>query len=357
MSKSSLELYQECPRRWYYWANLKSAKRTNYPRLCGIVVHEFVEGLYRPTKEPRPFFFKKKKSALGYLWRVWHETVKEAVDNGTLAGASEEKTAKYAGIATKCISNYWNGNENAGRPLEIEQRYSYLLDGIRLVGIYDQVRSVSIPWIIKRRPELIVNGALKEGYKPVVIVDIKTDRYSYDAEHFNPDATVDDIMRLQFNLHEGLQPTMYTLLHELITGLKPVAFCWYHLLSGKWFVTWRDENDYETLFQVIQHVRDNIAAQSFPKHITKNCQWCDYYQECHENRQFIVAGAETPAEDAQIQLLPTSVTVDPISQMRLKLRVTRQKVQELPIVVPEEEPVILRNLPWTEEDGKAFNVP
>jgi CRISPR/Cas system-associated exonuclease Cas4 (RecB family) len=356
VSKSSLELYLDCPRRYWFLFNLKTPKKVDYPRLCGILVHEFVQGLYNHNATDRPFFFKKKVSALHRWWRIWHEEVEKNIAESKLTNASDENTKKYAGIGAACISNYWNGNVNAARPLEIEKKYTYCEGGIKLTGIFDQLRGVSLQWVAKRRPDIIMSGALHPAFSPVVVVDIKTERNSFDAERYKTGVTAEERNRLQFDLHEGIQPTMYTLLYELITGRKPVAFLWYHLLTGKWFVTWRTDDDYETLYDVIRHVRENLAVQSYPKHPGKRCRFCDFYEECHENRSFIMSHPETPEEDRRPELIPSKIMVDPTKQLRLKMTVARQKMSPLPKLTPPTRLTTLKDMPWSSGNASLFTV-
>ena len=80
LSKSLLALYQDCPRKCYYEHHPDVPKRTDYARLCGVHVHRHIAQLYDPTAEPRPFFFKTRKSALGAWHNRWEREVTKATE-------------------------------------------------------------------------------------------------------------------------------------------------------------------------------------------------------------------------------------------------------------------------------------
>ncbi len=355
-SKSSLGLYLECPRQYYYNNHPEVPKRVDHPRLCGSLVHSFVKTLYRPTKEPRPFYFKEKKSFLTYWWFKWPEEIQKALDKGLLSEKDADKDQKFGAVGTTCLSNYWDANVNLPRPFQVEKAYRATLWDFPLIGIFDQVRSVSVEWIQRHRPELVSNGCLNEAYSPALIVDLKTEYESFDASQFKENPTLEETIRQQFELHEGIQATLYTLLYEVVTGKKPVAFAWYHLPSNKWFVTWRENRDYDTLYGILRHCRDNIAAESFPKNVgRKRCKRCDYWDICREDRYFIISRPELPGEskDKVIETVPNLVSKESNMQLRFKLSVERRKSVKPAVIVPHGPPV-LRELPWDETLMPAF---
>jgi len=363
VSVTQFKRYQTCPRQWFYGNHPDIPKKTDYSRLCGIAVHQHIRQLHQPPKEPRPFFFKTKRSALGAWYHRWHREVDKATQQ-RLMRADEKATDNYFLIGSRCVSKYWDANINLPRPLETEKTYREPLDvggrraGI-LVGVVDQVRSVSLEWIRRHRPELVVNDRLDETFSPVVIVDFKTGEFSYDVEELRKksqrnlerEPTIEEQVFMQYELHEDLQPTAYTFLYEKTTGKKPVGVLWNHLRSGALFFTFRDERDYHTLFETVDHFLNNLAAQSFPKHVGYQCSRCDYLLPCREDRPFLLSKPTSLSEGGeQCMCVPTIVKKDPVQQLTLGLQQPRAQ-HSLPIVTPssEERPIVLRNLPWDEK--------
>lgn len=350
-SKSSVGLYLKCPRRYYYENHPEVPKRVDHPRLCGSIVHELVRMLYKPTAELRPFFFNEKRSLLGYFWYRWQEELKKARVSGQLSSrgeaADKELDEKFRGVGIHCLSNYWDANVGLPRPLQVEKTYRATIWGFPLIGIFDQVRAVSLSWIKRHRPELVTNGILDGAYAPVVILDLKTEYQSYDASQFKENPTIEEEIQTQFDLHEGIQATMYTLLYEVATGKKPSAFVWYHLASNRWFVTWRENRDYDTLYGQLTHCRDNIAAQSFPKHVSRHCAKCDHLRVCREDRHFIVSRPELPSksEGEMVELVPNLIAKELQKQLTFKLAVKRKKLEKPAVVLPPKQ-LVLRELPW-----------
>jgi hypothetical protein len=271
---------------------------------------------------------------------------------GKLLVEDAERENQYRYIGKACLEKYWHSNINLARPLEIETRYSHVFPGrCQLVGVFDQVREVSLEFIKANRPELVVGGKLIDGYEPTVIVDCKTSYGSYDTNRFKQDPSLTERIRAQFELHENLQATTYTFLREQRTGYKPVGFFWYHLRSGKTFFTFRTERDYETLFSIIDHVLDNMEAMSYPKHVSNLCRYCDFLEPCRDDRPFLVTDPEAAPGVAQLDLIPNLKVKKDFRQPRLRLQVPREKREESFQPTAVGQGVIdLAQLPWNQPE-------
>ncbi len=351
LSVSGMKTYLTCARRYFYYRHPDIPNHTDYPRLLGIAVHKHIAQLYRPTKDPRPFYYRSEQSYRGAWFNRWKRELDEAVESERLLARTTELDDEFGRIGAICIDKYWETNITLSRPLQVEQRFEHSFNPtLSLIGVMDQVRTVPIKYIEKHRPELITNGQLHPDYDPVAIVDLKTNQYDFDTERLK-DPTESEKMRSQYNLHEDLQATAYTFLYQQATGKKPIGFIWYHLRSGSTFFTFRDESDFLNLFLVIDHVVDNLQAQSFPKNSTdNNCFHCDFVRECWEKNIFPISAAEKlSGELVGADFIPNLIEVDPVIQKRMKLKIPR-------IVRPEPETPsskvsVLRNLPWREESS------
>lgn len=355
VSFSGLNLFMDCPRRWFYEKRCPGIpKRTDYARLCGVAVHQHIKKLYDPPAGPRPFFYHELQSAVGAWSNRWTRAVAEAKARNMLLFVNEAKEAEYLKIGIICLSQYWNRHVDKPRPLEIELRRELNLGGgIRLIGVFDQLRPVSFDWIRRHRPELVQDGKLIDGYAPVVIFDLKTDYLDFDPARLGDgQPTLAEQVRNQYYLHEYLQPTMYTYLYERIYGKKPVGFIWYHLRSGKAYPTYRGESDYLNLFASVNYYRENVVAQFFQKVPGRRCSTCDHLLPCNEDRHFKVVKPEEFGEEGELPLVvPTPVEKESWRQPRLSPYKIRRGAP-LPVVpsIPAVPRLVLSDLPWDEED-------
>ncbi len=288
---------------------------------------------------------------------MWLQEVEK--NQSRLILPNQEKTFAYMQIGITCLKNYWQYNHSLPRPLAIEKNFTAHLDSWQLTGTFDQIRQVSLNYIKRHRPELIKNDQLIEGYDPVVILDLKSHYSDYDDPAFSEDDTAflhnqlsrEQILRTQFDLHENLQPTIYTFLYEQATGKKPIGFVWYHLRSGKGFFTFRESKDYHNLLVTINHLKLNLAHESFPKRTGSHCRHCSFFEACHEDRDFLISPPEKLNHQDLIRPLhaPTPVKKYPGKQLKLNLKVKRRRrtTTQQPKAQPKQTKAIkLYNLPW-----------
>ena len=366
-SPTSLDTFMACPRQYYfrYLSGIQS-QDADYPRICGRAIHKTVETLYKQTKDQRPYYFKSKDSFAGAFKYQWFRLLDEHKESGTLVGEDRRREGEYLGIGVACIQKYWDANVERGipRPRLVEERFQVTLpeSETQLMVVLDQVRQAPLEYIARVRPELISGGELDPSYDPYVIVDLKSGRQSYEPWHFDENPELVREAARQFPLHHGLQATAYTYAYEQVFGKKPIGFWWYHLRSGKGFFSYRDEGHYRELEYVAQHVKMNVGARSFPKHVTEQCQHCDFFKPCSaarletgDNRQMIVVRAsdappgiptmQVVEDEAHTDVLtvPTETVFHATRQKRLGLKgVVRTPKQQPEQTFREGEPGIIQ---------------
>lgn len=357
-----MEIYLDCPRRFYYTYLAGLPRRTDFPRLCGDAVHKHIRQLYnhlfrkyRKPPKPRPFFYENKHKAIqAWLWR-WRMMVEEALREGRLTETNPYLEERFKRIGIISVARYWDLNLKRRPPLTVEKRLEFqLLPDVKLVGVIDQIWPLTLEEVALHRPELIVAGALRDGYDPVVIVDFKTGRsdYGYRRKRWGVTPTIMDRVRRQFPLHEGLQATIFTFLYEKVFGKKPVGFFLYPLRDAELFFTYRDERDYERMYSVINHFIENLKAESFPPHVDRHCETCEHLAPCRENKGFLLVSSESPAlfgqEPSLPQVTPTGIEKGEFTQKRLKLKIPRRAAPRPAIGDSAMPPsgIRLLNLPW-----------
>jgi len=267
----------ECPKSYWFTHILKLPGKTDYPRLMGSTAHRFVAKMHSSTRNP--LYYQTLDNARKAWFWTWRYALEKNVPN--MLVQSKEKDKEYGAAGLFCINNYWKQNIDKPAPLYVEKRYEIpLFPMVTFVGIFDQIREMPFDKIAHIRPELIVNGRLTEGYDPVILVDLKTGRESYNPRKFNPDISNLALAAHQFELHEDLQVTAYYWLYFQVHGKLPIAFYWYHLRDGKAFMTYRNKSDFQTFLEIMKYVVNGIKAESYPKHVAAHCRRCDFFQEC-----------------------------------------------------------------------------
>lgn len=277
LSKSSGGSYLDCPRSYWFPHILGLPGKTDCPRLMGHTVHQFVAKMHKSNRNP--LYYQNIDNARRAWFWTWKRALEENAD--TLIVRSNEKSSDYGRDGWFCINNYWKQNIDKPAPLYVEKRYEVpLFPRVTFVGIVDQIRMMPTESIAKIRPELIVNGRLKEGYDPVAIIDLKTGKESYDPRRFDPNISDLALAAHQFELHEDLQVTAYYWLYYQVYKKLPVAFYWYHLRDGKAFMTYRNKNDFGTFLEIMEYIVSGIKDESYPPHFGRHCKRCDFFKEC-----------------------------------------------------------------------------
>ena len=281
LSTSKAGPYIICPHQSFLHAQPEIPKKTDYPRLMGSAVHQLVQKMYKPSKNP--LYYSTLQKAQGAWWWKWKTALEQKTP--VMRERSKEWDEEFGVSGLCCITNYWKDNVDKPRPKEVEKRFRVkMFPKVWFIGIFDQIRTVPLEGIEKIRPDLIVNGKLKDGYDPVLLVDLKTNKESYDPRRYRPNITNDGMASYQFDLHENMQITAYYWLYYQVYKKLPVAFYWYHLRSGKAFRTYRTMGDFEPFLDTMRYVAEGFKNESYPLHFGKHCKFCDYNTECKERR-------------------------------------------------------------------------
>lgn len=401
ISVSRTNAYLKCPRYAYLERHLPH--QTDYPRLAGVQIHQHIQEIEQPVKSvylchncdkkvtlkqaaanccrqcqgevvtfSRRFRFQTPEAMIGSWNHRWAKALTEATKNGWLLKVDHEVAKSYFGIGRACLNNYWQAFADLPRPRLVEKRYSSLMpNGIKLTGVIDQVREVTLDRIAQVRPELVVDDRLNESFDPVVIIDYKSGFFTYDLDGYqkkvSPTAAAPtDRQRAswQYSLLEDLQPTAYLWLYaQAHQRRQPVWFEWCHLRSGKKFITWREQRDFQELIASTRAVVNGIQAQDYPKRVDQRiCRFCDRIAPCRGERPFYYVPAEplmtgfigaSTSPAPIIEARPTNVVIPPIRQLRLKVAVPRVKQEPSPLIKfdqiePPQPKYVINNPPWEE---------
>lgn len=400
ISVSRMKAYFQCPRYAYLERHLPY--QTDYPRLAGVQIHQHIQEIEKPVRpaylcsscnkkatlkqaaanccrqcqgeivtSTRRFHFQTPQAMIGSWNYRWAKALTEATQNGWLVKVDRDVAVRYFGIGRLCLTNYWKAFAELPRPKLVEKRYSYLMpSGTRLTGVLDQIREVTLERIVQVRPELMVDGRLREGFDPMVVVDCKSGFFTYDMDGYlkeispTADPPTDKQRALwQYSLHEDIQPTAYLWLYsQAHQGRQPVWFEWCHLRSGSKFVTWRDQRDFQEFDMSVKAVINGIQAEDFPKRVDSYaCRRCDRVAPCRGERPFYYISPEPLAAGfigapslppLTIETRPTNVVISPVKQLRLRVTVPRVKQDPPPLIrydqveLPPQPRYVVKNPPW-----------
>lgn len=328
LSKSSLGMYLHCPLSYYFGHIAHLPQRTDYHRLLGTTVHQFIAGLYRRHLDRgRPFFYSDLNKVRAAWFYTWSKAVQDS--RGQIRFPDEQTAADCGVTGWVCVKQYWEANESKPTPLYVEKRLEFpVLTGVRFVGVFDQIRAASVDSIRSFRPDLLVGDGLLEGYASVFIIDLKTNWGDFDLAGRKPDASLEEQAAYQFELHQDLQVTAYHWLYYQNFHRLPVGFFWYHLRSGKWFFTYRTLADFDTFLGQVQYVVDGLNAEQFPPVVTASCRYCDYCDACATYQGDRPAQVSQPAvgmEEGSFGQLALPVAIPRMVQSKLKLVFARTR--------------------------------
>ena len=281
---SSIKKYMDCPMQWYFSYVLKIPSKTDYPRLCGSEVHKFIAGLYKKHSDDRKFWYKSIDSAKGAWFVTWEKALDR--DAGKILQPNDKKADDFGGNGWVCIDRYWKQNIDKPQPILIEKKYTIpLFAGVELTGVFDQLRTVQLPWLRARRPEIFIGEEISPEYDPYLIVDLKTGWSDYNIKKDDND---NEKVRKQIAIQLDIQAAAYALLYKKHhQGKFPAGFLLYYLREGSsdntFFVKGDSVESQLILESNVQHVVTNIRNESFPRKISNQCARCDYYMECRPN--------------------------------------------------------------------------
>ena len=322
LSMSSIKKYLDCPMQWYFNYILKIPSKTDYPRLCGSEVHKFIAGLYKKHSDDRKFWYKSIDSAKGAWFVTWNKALDR--DAGKILQPDKKAANDFGGNGWVCIDRYWKQNIDKPKPILIEKKYTIpLFAGVELTGVFDQLRTVQLPWLKARRPEIFVGEDISPEYDPYLIVDLKTGWSNYNIKEDDSD---NEKVRKQIAIQLDIQAAAYALLYKKHhNGKYPAGFLLYYLREGSvnntFFVKGDSKESQIILESNVQHVVTNIRNESFPRKISNQCARCDYYMECRPNGNISVS---LPGEIPDSVKTEKEEPAEKFVQLKLKFKKERR---------------------------------
>ncbi|MCK5283409.1 MAG: PD-(D/E)XK nuclease family protein [Nanoarchaeota archaeon] len=263
-SPSSINLYNQCPRRYFYQYILKLPTKPSIHLIRGSVVHKVLEKFFSidiNAIDKKEYEFGLRSYVKALFLKSWKNKA------GELAKLSmtNEQLEHYLVDSLNMLSNFVNQfciklDEKIKKTHDLSKAFKQL------------VPSVEEALVSK---ELSVRGfidAIHEGEGDIVIVDYKTSNKDIMTEGYR------------------LQLAIYALLYKLKYGKTPKKVGINFLKYGEKYLDVDQELMDDALREILFiHERtetDNIV--DYPRRESGLCKWhsgeCDFYNECMKNK-------------------------------------------------------------------------
>lgn len=256
LSPSLIETYNTCPMKLYFERIMDP--RPDVPRWIGAIfgssIHYFISThIYKESKYN--LGFKDKKSMIGYWCKFWDDVIEGRWNrfNGSFWYRDFENPSELKKKGIGILSLYWDQNIDKTRPEFIEFEIEQYLDGLKLVGVIDQMR---------------------KGRNGHIILDLKTGKTYGEGE------------RNEFPLNTNIQLTFYSLLYRLTFGKPEESVGIYDLNKGKIMLSYRNQRDINILMERIKQISQEISDGKYPRIFGKHCSMCDFQGPCYQPEKY-----------------------------------------------------------------------
>jgi len=264
-SPSSINLYNQCPRRYYYQYILKLETSTSIHLVRGNIAHTVLEDFY--TKDISNINMKnyeaeikiKIQELLINTWKDYKEKLDQLnLSPDVLTFYFEETLLMLTNWADKFIAKVKS------------------FDNLSFKEIFDKLTPIREQHYISE--ELSVRGfidAIEDRDGKIRVMDYKTSK------------------RFELSPSYKRQLSIYALLYKQKHGISPAKVGIYFLKDrGKYEYTLDvDEELLEQAKKEINHVHEKTKSdniEDYPKNITPLCKWstgqCDFYDICFKQK-------------------------------------------------------------------------
>ena len=258
-SPSSINLYKQCPRRYFYQYIVKLPTRPSIHLIRGKVVHSVLEKFFdidiNSMGDEYRFGFKSFMTA--YLVKLWNEK-KEVIQTLNL---TPEELEHYLIESQKMLLGFVDIFSD-----KLEKKYKELNDLEKAFKALSPVVEEEIKDV-----DLGIRGfidAIHEEDGKVKIMDYKTSKKD----------EITDAYRLQLSIYALLYKLKYNKLPDEV-GINFLKF-------GEKTIPVDEEMMKEAELEVkyIHEMTESEDIEDYPKNITPLCKWnggkCDFYDTC-----------------------------------------------------------------------------
>jgi ATP-dependent exoDNAse (exonuclease V) beta subunit len=264
-SPSSINIYKQCPRRYFYQYIKKLPTYPSIHTLRGNIVHSTLELFYEldpQTLDEANWRVDMANYARNLFEALWKKNRNSLLK---LAG-SEEKYYFFYQESAQMLANWMNA---------FFSKFSKLLQENTLLQAWEKIRPIAREIEYKSR-ELSVRGfidCIEEIDGKIRLIDYKTSK-----------------LKKEFPKEYRLQLAIYALMYKEKHGKLPDEASVWFLRGEEVVVPITEELVKDALFEVEQ-IHFNTQSEhisDYPVNITPLCKWrggqCDFYNVCIKER-------------------------------------------------------------------------
>ena len=253
-SPSSINMYKQCPRKYYYRYIKRLPTKPSIHLVRGTVAHSALEYFFEePIKEVADWKTNLQRHILVLLERFWAESKKEFDQLEETPQELEEYKAETKQMLLRWLLEFCTriqqrmddgeSFEQAFEALSPKQEAKYVDDELQVMGYIDAIEDI--------------DGQVR-------LIDYKTSKKAEITESY----------RLQL----GIYALMYLRKHKTIPDKVGIEF----LRHGGEYMGVNDELLLDAQFEIeqIHMVTESDDIAHYPKNVTPLCNWCDYYEIC-----------------------------------------------------------------------------
>jgi len=254
-SPSSINIYKQCPRKYYHLYIQKLPTKPSIHLVRGSVVHEVLERFFQ---RPIPAVATDMKTnMLHHTLSIAKERWVEHADEVSALSMTAAEITSYREETTMMLINWVN-------------HFSAVLDGEMRTGLsFEEAFKRHTPRIEEQylNHELQVRGyidAIHERDGEVHIRDYKTSKKP----------VISDEYRLQLGI--------YALLYQKTHGIVPDTVGIFFLKYGEQIMTVNDELLAEADLEIrwVHERTQSTDLNDYPKRLSPLCNYCDFYDRC-----------------------------------------------------------------------------
>ncbi|MBR9698964.1 PD-(D/E)XK nuclease family protein [Candidatus Woesearchaeota archaeon] len=264
LSPSSINLYKQCPRRFFYQYILKLPTRPSIHLIRGSIVHEVLEKFFHldiSILDPDDYEKGFRAYITASLLKLWNKSKKKF----EMLKLTQEELEYYLIDSQEMLNNFvktFSGKFKA----ELDQEKAP-----------DKAFHALTPIIEEeiRNPELMIRGfidAIHDSKDHTVIIDYKTSKK--------------DEITSAYRLQLGIYALLYKLKYGKAPDVVGINFLKFGEQTFEVDDALLDEAKYEIEFVHAKTKSEEIA--NYPINITPLCKWskgqCDFYDQCIRER-------------------------------------------------------------------------
>ena len=259
-SPSSINIYKQCPRRYFYQYKLKLRTKPSIHLVRGFIVHEVLEKFFEidiDSLDPNHFEFGLKSFAQANFLKLWKANKEKLLK----LRLTQDELDMYLVDSQQMIIKF------------VENFVKKLDEKFKTTGDLKKAFQILTPIVEKemKSEDLMVRGFIdaihdKEG--KVVILDYKTSKK--------------DIMTDGYKLQLGIYALLYKLENNILPDQVGINF----LKFGEQLID-VDEALIEDAKKEILFIHENTDSDiitDYPKQESGLCKWskgqCDFYDTC-----------------------------------------------------------------------------